>query len=271
MSSSTSAANMCRVLIEPRPNSGAWNMAVDEALLEAAIQRRECILRWYRWDQATLSLGYFQEQETVATNPHVARLPTVRRLSGGGAILHHHELTYSCVVPAFHPLAHPPGELYERVHSRLIAVLRRHGVTAILRGSATENTDKPFLCFGRGDSRDVVCQGFKVVGSAQRRRQGAVLQHGSVLLARSEYAPQFPGIFDLSPGIPSADELTTEFAREVAECVAPHTVFADLSETDATRARALERERYHSLEWHKDRRRRAVQPTERICTAKQNV
>ena len=187
----------CRLLIENEPQSGAWNMALDEALLEAAVRRGESILRVYRWSEPTLSLGYFQKSIPTDLPQALHALPRVRRLSGGGAILHHFEWTYSCAIPRVHPLAKRTEQLYEVAHDALIRSLSEFGVRARLRGDATENA--AFLCFLRGDPRDVVVSHHKVAGSAQRRRRGAVLQHGSVLLRHSPLATTVPGIVDLSP------------------------------------------------------------------------
>jgi lipoate-protein ligase A len=125
-------------------------------------------------------------------------LPVVRRLTGGGAILHHHELTYSLALAADHPLAADPRALYDLVHVAVVEELQQQGVPAGLRGESHAELGGNFLCFSRGDSFDVVCGGYKILGSAQRRRRGAILQHGSLLWARSEWAAEFPGICDLS-------------------------------------------------------------------------
>jgi len=174
-------------------------MAVDELLLEQAVVSGTCALRWYRWDRPTISLGHFQDPRHVSEMPELATLPIVRRLSGGGAIVHDCELTYSCGVPAAHPLAVAPRELYTLVHEAIIGVLRPLGVAAQFRGAPDSSRASEFLCFGRGDSFDVVIGPHKVLGSAQRRRKGAILQHGSLVIGRSTFAPQFPGINDLSP------------------------------------------------------------------------
>lgn len=189
-------------------------MAYDGALLDGALARGEVILRLYRWTRPTLSLGYFQKTLPPELPLPLRRLDRVRRLSGGGAILHHHEWTYSCVVPPGHPLARESVALYEAVHGALIAALEQLGVTARLRGRALD--ENPFLCFLRGDPRDIVVQGKKVTGSAQRRRRGAILQHGSVLLRASEFAPEIPGLFDLQ----EVDGSEKTFAQEdFARCL----------------------------------------------------
>jgi lipoyl(octanoyl) transferase len=210
-----------RLLIEGEPRDGCWNMAYDEALLDAAANRGETILRIYRWSEPTLSLGYFQK-----TLPHdlpepLRSLPRVRRLSGGGAILHHHEWTYACAVPRAHLLARRAEALYEEAHRALIDSFAEYGIGAALRGSPIENSGETgFLCFLRGDPRDVVVQGHKIVGSAQRRRRGAVLQHGSVLLRRSPLVRDVPGLFDLAPRLTQdpllcAREFASAFGRRL--------------------------------------------------------
>ena len=191
--------------VEPHPLPGAANMAADEALLDAAAAGTAGG-RWYRWAEPTVSLGHFQKGTALdpATLPP---LPTVRRLSGGGAIVHHHERTYALALPRTHPLAATPERLYEAVHGELIAALAEVGVTARLRGEANGGGAEPTLCFLRSDPRDVVVADRdgvwrKVVGSAQRRRKGAVLQHGSLLAATSPFAPDVPGLAELT-GLPA--------------------------------------------------------------------
>lgn len=184
--------------LEDEPRSGAWNMAFDEALLLDGLAHGRGHLRFYRWEGPTLSLGYFQKPEE--RDPALAELPAVRRLSGGGAILHDDEWTYSCVVPAGHPITRRPVELYDLVHAAVVEVLSSRGFEVAPRGAAAAHGASPFLCFGRGDERDLVCRGHKVLGSAQRRRRGAILQHGSLLLHASRFAPDFPGLLDLQEG-----------------------------------------------------------------------
>jgi lipoate-protein ligase A len=206
----------CRILIDAEPAAGAWNMAVDEFLLELAIEAGTCGIRTYQWREPTVSLGHFQSADSVGDNPRLAGLPVVRRLSGGGAILHHHEVTYSCAVPAGHPAIRNPTDLYETAHAAVIRVLAEAGVTVGMRGEVGSGDEAAFLCFSRGDPRDIVLQGQKIVGSAQRRRRGAVLQHGSVLLQASEFAPEYPGLVELAGWERPASELAARIAHALA-------------------------------------------------------
>jgi lipoyl(octanoyl) transferase len=238
----------CRLVIEPEPQSGVRNMAVDEALLEAALERGQCTVRWYRWESATVSLGYFQQPEAAVAIPRLQRLPVVRRLTGGGAILHHLEWTYSCAVPPDHPLARTPLRIYELVHGRIIAALANRGVSSALRGSRISGAEGTFLCFGRGDPRDVVLDGQKIVGSAQRRRRGAVLQHGSLLLRRSEFAPEFPGVLDLVPEAVLDDAFVAELGRSTGAIFGDFSAGKDHDRVIDDRAALLE-PRYRTLDW----------------------
>jgi len=118
------------LLLDP-PAAGAWNMAVDEALLEAAAEGQGT-LRFYRWSEPTLSLGYFQQYADRRQHEPSRQCAVVRRPSGGGAILHDIELTYSLAVPSRHPLALDRLGFYQAVHTALIAVLAEWGIEATM-------------------------------------------------------------------------------------------------------------------------------------------
>ena len=90
--------NTARLIIDP-PAAGSWNMAVDEALLRSAGESRQLTLRVYQWEQPTLSLGYFQAHERPAEHAASQPCPVVRRATGGGAIVHDREITYSLTAP----------------------------------------------------------------------------------------------------------------------------------------------------------------------------
>ena len=191
------------------PARGSWNMALDEALLHRAATGAPPVLRFYEWQEPTLSLGYFQRYSDRGCHSRSAGCAVVRRATGGGAILHDRELTYSCVLPPGHPLGRRPPDLYNSIHVSIIAVLAEFGLTAKLVGCSSPSADsagcgtrnqdtEPFLCFARRTPGDVLLDGWKIAGSAQRRQRGAVLQHGSILFERSPFAPELPGLHDLT-------------------------------------------------------------------------
>src|SRR5262245_38911762 len=109
----------CRLLIDSAA-PGDWNMAVDEALSESAAAGEGCTWRFYTWAIPTLSLGYFQPHAQRSSHSPSQSSAMVRRLSGGGAIVHDRELTYSVAAPAGHPLATDAESAYRAVHTALV-------------------------------------------------------------------------------------------------------------------------------------------------------
>lgn len=178
-----------RWLIDP-PADGPTNMARDEAILACVgTGASPPTLRFYRWEPPTISLGYFQEfKDYSALPPPAGTLAVVRRLTGGGAILHDRELTYSLTLPTGHPLIRTggPNRLYDHVHAAFAALLARHGIVVSGgppgRGGCSHTG--PFFCFERHSCFDLLAANRKIMGSAQRRTTHAVLQHGSLLLER---------------------------------------------------------------------------------------
>ena len=168
---------------------GVANMARDEALL-IAIGRggSRATLRLYEWDPPTISLGYFQPfADYEALAKPAGALSVVRRTTGGGAILHDRELTYSIVVPAGHPMVSGrPMGLYRVVHEAIIACLRQSGAAAEFCSFTDDSGPRrgPFFCFARRHGTDVLVGNDKLAGSAQRRTREAVLQHGSIVVER---------------------------------------------------------------------------------------
>lgn len=218
------------LILDP-PLSGVWNMAVDAALLEECLNRNSIFLRLYRWSEATISLGHFQDAAEQHRDPRLASLPTVRRLSGGGAILHHHEQTYSCCLPPSHPLAQQPSQLYEQIHAVFVEWLSDFGIDVAPRGRDSSRPDEPFLCFLREAAPDLVVNGHKVLGSAQRRRRGAVLQHGSLLLGASEFAPELIGVSELAPQFSDSTATILVLAERLSKCLGDEVIQNDIPAT----------------------------------------
>ncbi|RUL89233.1 lipoate--protein ligase [Tautonia sociabilis] len=182
-------------------------MATDDWMLSlVSADPTRAMLRTYEWSIPTLSLGYFQSRAEAEADPRWRGVPLVRRATGGGAIWHDRELTYAVVVPERHPLARRAKDLYRAVHAAIAALLRERDIPARRRGEAEARSgpDRPLLCFTDRDAEDLVVFGSKILGSAQRRRAGALLQHGSLLLATSERTPELPGLAALAPELGSA-------------------------------------------------------------------
>jgi lipoate-protein ligase A len=239
-----------RLLVDG-PAAGAWNMGVDEALLESAAEGGGPTLRFYQWEEATLSLGYFQSRADRATHPSSAACPLVRRQTGGGAILHDRELTYSVCVPKSHPLASDTQTLYDHWHGALIQALKELGVPAARceRASGLKKSEEPFLCFQRRAVGDVLLDGYKIAGSAQRRGHGAVLQHGGILLAASPAAPELPGVAELAGVAIAPAELIERWLPILGRGLDLRFQPGSLSPSEVERSRELTENKYDGAAW----------------------
>lgn len=246
----------CRLLLD-EPADGAWNMAVDETLLEQAAAGAGPFLRLYAWREPTLSIGYFQHYAAALEWMHSARLtdmPVVRRPSGGGAILHDREITYALVLPRAAPPVPGPA-LYRLVHERMCVALRRHAISPYLRAGApgppeqTQRSDSPFFCFLRRFEGDLLLEGRKAGGSAQRRRHGALLQHGSLILAPSDHLPALRGLDLDETAEPFAAALRSSIAAEIAAGLGMKLQSGRLDPPQRARARRLVHAKHGSDHW----------------------
>lgn len=160
----------------------ATNMALDEAILEA--YRKNLVpptLRFYGWTPPAVSIGYSQKMDDETINRIKAKgFDVVRRLTGGRAVLHYKELTYSFIAGT-PVLSEQLNEAYRQICQGLILGLANLGVEADL-GKSTKQYKDYSDCFMATTQADLQVNGKKMVGSAQLRRQGAVLQHGSIIL-----------------------------------------------------------------------------------------
>ncbi len=266
-------------LIVDAPGRGAWNMAVDEALAEAVdTGASPPVLRLYRWSPPCLSLGFAQPYAVADAVFCAAHgIDVVRRPTGGRAVLHHLELTYSVCAP----LGRPPftrdlQAAYQAICRALVGGLRRLGVAAELSGVPDGGMIKPteaIPCFVGPAAGEVVASGRKLIGSAMRRVGDSILQHGSILegwdsvlqagcLGLSDDRDLRPAVVtlaDLLGGGPPPDEVAGAIARGLGEAFGVTLVSGTLTAGEAVRAEALERERHAHERWVV-RRERAASP-----------
>ena len=178
-------------LIEDGPGDGKLNMAIDRAILTACDQgQAPATLRLYGWDKPTLSIGYSQNELRDVNTVQCERknIPIVRRFTGGRALLHQYELTYSLVAPIPHPMF--PGNLvgaFGAVSKAVIISLEKAGVvkpeiSGKDKRSLGDGNKRSPACFSTSNHWEITVEGKKLAGSAQRRLSGAFLQHGSILL-----------------------------------------------------------------------------------------
>lgn len=175
-------------LISYKTRSGGENMAIDFML--AQTEHSTPILRFYGWQPYAISLGYHQKADWLdLTRVQENGFDLVRRPTGGRAILHGEELTYSVILPTTISLAHENTQtIHNRISRGLAAGLRQLGLPAELRKVSTDlrrhyRKDRTSAtCFSSTTKHEIQIHGKKVVGSAQRKFQHAVLQHGSMLI-----------------------------------------------------------------------------------------
>lgn len=233
----------CRLLVDD-PADGRWNMGLDEAILYSTLESEQPTpsIRWYGWDQPTLSLGYFQSKDDIP--PSLASLLTVRRVTGGGAILHDRELTYSIVFPPGRWPRESFIDLVQDMHAAVAKVL--HGLQWATPGSRDQA--EPFLCFERRHPKDLVLGNHKIVGSAQRKQGGAILQHGSILLAKSEPTPQLQGYRELAA--PIEKNQIIEGVNDILGKAWGWTFHrGTITEREKSLAESLAEEKYGNPEW----------------------
>jgi lipoyl(octanoyl) transferase len=198
--------------------SAALNMAIDEALLERATQPT---IRFYRWDHPALSFGYFGVFSDVVN--HESERDIVRRWTGGGIVFHGNDLTYSIVIPANDPaFAESSRSIYEKTHRAIQSAL---GSDAQLASIASPKISES--CFANPVRADVLLNGRKVAGAAQRRTRRGLLQQGSI------------------QNVDFGNGFTDEFANELCRRYRAE----QLHDAVLARARKIAKEKYSTAAW----------------------
>ena len=256
-------------LIVDRAQPGAWNMAVDEALVEAVDSGDSPpVLRLYRWAPACLSLGFAQPFKVAdAAFCSANGVDLVRRPTGGRAVLHHLEQTY-CVLARLNeePFSTDLQAAYQGICRALVAGLLELGAPAGLAGAPADGHIKPteaIPCFIGPASGEVVANGRKLIGSAMRRHNRSILQHGSLLedwdgrlqagclgLADdSTLRPAVTTLRELMGARPDPGAVVRALAAGFARTFGIELEPSSLSASEAGRAALLARERYGHERW----------------------
>lgn len=199
----------------------AFNMAVDEALLESTATP---LLRFYRWRRPSLSFGYFGHYEEAAAQSGHREI--VRRWTGGGIVPHGDDLTYSVIIPATNAFfAHSSLEIYAKLHESIRLALQANDIEASLAGAAAPKISE--ACFANAVRADVLSNGQKIAGAAHRRTRAGLLHQGSI------QCRDLPGRF--------RDDL----ARILCHRFERKTLFPELR----VRATAIAAAKYGTTEW----------------------
>jgi len=158
-------------------NTGSMNMAIDEALLTSKLP----VLRFYRWKPACLSLGYFQDINSINTKQcKKLNIDIVRRLTGGNAVLHDQELTYSVIINE-KQMPSSIIESYKIISKGLLQGLKNLKLNAMMNEDV-EKGNKSAVCFNDPSWYEITVNKKKIIGSAQKRINKKILQHGAVLI-----------------------------------------------------------------------------------------
>ena len=214
--------------------AGAWNMAVDEALLAAAAAGAPPTVRLYGWQPPAVTLGYAQraDRELNLAACRAAGVDVVRRVTGGRAVLHWNEVTYSVICHESEArLAGTIEESHRRIAQCLAAGMRTLGVPVELERGARQRREASgdaglrHPCFASTARWEVSAKGRKLIGSAQRRVQGALLQHGSVLIG-----PEHRDLLNLLAGPPPAGTADlTASSTDLTECLGRSPSYAEVA------------------------------------------
>jgi len=218
------------------PRTAAMNMAIDEALLEFATRAS---IRFYRWDHPAVSFGYFGKYVDVAE--HAPQRDLVRRWTGGGIVFHGDDLTYSIIIPAAAEVFDESSRsIYAAVHDSLRNALAANGQQAelaegrdaALRRPRTAQRAVPTnACFTHPVSADVMLNGRKVAGAAQRRIRHGLLQQGSIQQV----------------------ELAEDFEKRFADKLSKECVAQNLSDAILGRASEIAAQKYGTEAWLRKR------------------
>jgi lipoyl(octanoyl) transferase len=261
--------------------SPSFNMALDEALLDWHSEGKiPPTIRFYGWNPATLSIGYFQkvdkEINLEAVKEH--NLGFVRRPTGGRGVLHEHELTYSVIVSEAHPeMPQSVTEAYRVISEGILQGFQLLGLEAYFSvpKSADERealkSPRSAVCFDAPSWYELVVEGRKVAGSAQTRQKGVILQHGSILLDLDEdklfslfkysservkermqkaFKDKAIAINDIAARKITIDEAKTAFREGFATGLNIELKPYELSEEELRYVEILARTRYESDEWN---------------------
>jgi lipoyl(octanoyl) transferase len=259
--------------------SAALNMAIDEAIMDA--HREDKVpptLRFYGWEPAALSIGYFQQAEREVDFKRLAEkgIDFVRRMTGGRAVLHDQELTYSVIVAEHHPLIpQTVGESYRVIHQGLLAGFRNLQINAsLLPPKKREKTASSSVCFATSAAYELVVAGRKIAGSAQMRQRGVMLQQGSILLEmdvdllfsvlrfpservkerlQQTFADKAVTIHRFRKEPITLQEVVQAFFAGFQQGMGLKLTIAELTEEERNRAQAIAQKRYGSAAWNRQR------------------
>lgn len=260
-------------LVDTGPLPGPANMAIDEALLDAFDpDRSPPVLRLYGWRPTALSVGRFQEPAAVLDLDRCRAdgVPAVRRITGGGVIYHAEELTYAIVCAPRHlPPASTVKDTFRHLTGFLLAFYRSLGLDAHWAADVAADDarlgKRTAFCFAGKEECDILVDGRKIGGNAQRRLRNAIFQHGSIPLADRvgtglRYLRERPAqddlrvasLLDLGIDLP-ADALSRRLAASFERSLGASLAASELTDDEGSRAATMVAGKYAEYDWNRVR------------------
>ncbi|MFC4403486.1 lipoate--protein ligase family protein [Gracilibacillus xinjiangensis] len=264
-------------------NSGkcqpAYNMAVDECLLNWHSKGEiPPVIRFYEWEPAGMSVGYFQKTKNKIDLDALKsqNIPLVRRLTGGRAVLHDDELTYSVIVSESYPgMPHSIKDAYRVISKGLLEGFYLLGIDASFATPEGKlETTQSAVCFEEPSWYELVIEGKKAAGSAQTRQKGVILQHGSIPItidneklydlfiypndkvkarARNAFKDKAVSINDVSTKNVTIDDTKTAFQQGFAKGLDINLVTYEFSESQLKEIEELMYSKYMNDSWNLSR------------------
>jgi len=249
-------------LIDTGFNAPAMNMAIDEALLDSKVP----VLRFYSWKPAGLSIGYFQPVNVFnLDNLKKHKVELVRRLTGGNAVLHDKELTYSFIIDES-GMSKSIVESYKEISKGLLQGLRNLGLKVVMNEDVSKG-EKSAVCFNDPSWYEIIVNGKKIVGSAQKRVDGKLLQHGAVLIdidiekycslfnncsneLISKVRERMTSINDELNGKKGYDDVKEAMKKGFESAMGLEFEISELSKEELELAKKLERNKYSTDKWN---------------------
>lgn len=178
-----------QLILDKKPLSGSWNMAVDDFLFRSLGEEPQTYLRFYRWERPTASLGYSQNVRRVIDVGYCQKngIDIVRRMTGGKLVLHHKEVTYSLCSSDSQIFTSTLVESYRLISEALMRGFEKMGLKPCLADAPPDSYVKGSLpCFSYPARDEIEVHRKKIVGSAQKRTGSKFIQHGSIPLEEDE-------------------------------------------------------------------------------------
>ncbi len=177
------------LIIDRTPRKGSWNMAVDDFMFQSLGEEATTYLRFYRWENPTVSIGRSQNAEKVVNLDYCRQhgIDVVRRITGGKLVLHHKEVTYSVCSSDTEIFSNKLMDSYKLISEALNVSLQRMGIESHLaKDTPSEYARGTMPCFAQPARDEVEMDGKKIIGSAQKRTGKKFLQHGSIPLEKED-------------------------------------------------------------------------------------